>query len=316
MYQKPRRTMGGFAVDFEVVTEGLQFPEGPIAMADGSVVLVEIKRQTLTRVRPDGKQEIIAELGGGPNGAAVGPDGAVYVCNNGGFEWAQADGLTLPHGTPADYKTGSIQRVDLETGAVTTVYDACDGRPLRGPNDIVFDRSGGFWFTDLGKSDGDRMHMGHLLYARPDGSRIRRAREGMVTPNGVGLSPDEKTVYVAETHTSRVWAFSITGEGEIAAPPNLFTPGKVLGPLPGYQMLDSLAVEAGGKVCCATLVNGGITAFDPNGGFEHTPLPDPLITNICFGGPDMQTAWITASGTGKLLKCRWPRPGLRLNFNA
>ena len=77
-------------MDFELVTEGLEFPEGPIAMADGSVVLVEIKRQTLTRVRPDGRQEVIAELGGGPNGAAVGPDGAVYVCNNGGFAWAEA----------------------------------------------------------------------------------------------------------------------------------------------------------------------------------------------------------------------------------
>src|SRR5262245_7737303 len=100
-------------MDVEVVTEGLQFPEGPIAMADGSVVLVEIKRQTLTRVRPDGSTEVIAELGGGPNGAAVGPDGAVYVTNNGGFEWAEAGGLTTPHGTPADYRTGSIQRVDL-----------------------------------------------------------------------------------------------------------------------------------------------------------------------------------------------------------
>ena len=303
-------------MDFEVVTEGLRFPEGPIAMADGSVVLVEIQRQTLTRVRPDGRQEVIAELGGGPNGAASGPDGAVYVCNNGGFEWLEADGLTLPHGTAPDYKTGSIQRVDLKTGAVTTVYAECDGRPLRGPNDIVFDAAGGFWFSDLGKSDGDRMHMGHLLYAKPDGSLIKRAREGMVTPNGVGLSPDGRIVWVAETHTSRVWAFSITGEGEVAAPPNLFTPGKVLGPLPGYQMLDSLAVEADGKVCCATLVNGGITAFDPGGGVEHYAFPDPLITNICFGGADMRDAWITASGTGKLLKCRWPRPGLKLNFNA
>jgi gluconolactonase len=303
-------------MDVEVVTEGLQFPEGPIAMADGSVVLVEIKRQTLTRVRPDGGQEVIAELGGGPNGAAVGPDGAVYVCNNGGFEWMDVDGLTLPHGFPPEYKSGSIQRVDLKTGAVRTLYDSCDGRALRGPNDIVFDAAGGFWFTDLGKSDGDRMHMGHVLYARPDGSLIKRAREGMVTPNGIGLSPDGKTVWVAETHTSRVWAFSIIGEGEIAAPPNLFTPGRVLGPLPGYQMLDSLAVEADGKVCCATLVSGGVTAFDRDGGTEMHPFPDPLITNICFGGPDMRTAWITASGTGKLLKCRWPRPGLKLNFNA
>ena len=74
-------------MDFEVVTEGLQFPEGPIAMADGSVVLVEIRRQTPTRVLPDGRQQIIARLGGGPNGAAIGPDGAAYICNNGGFEW-------------------------------------------------------------------------------------------------------------------------------------------------------------------------------------------------------------------------------------
>jgi len=303
-------------MDFELVTEGLKFPEGPIAMADGSVVLVEIQRQTLTRVLPDGRQEVIAELGGGPNGAAVGPDGAVYVCNNGGFGWAEAGGLTLPHGVAADYKSGSIQRVDLATGAVSTVYDSCDGRPLRGPNDIVFDRSGGFWFTDLGKSDGDTMHIGHLLYARPDGSMIRRAREGMVTPNGVGLSPDEKTVWVAETHTSRVWAFDIVGPGEISAPANLFSAGKVLGPLPGYQLLDSLAVEAGGKVCCATLVTGAVTAFDPDGGIEQHKFPDPMITNICFGGADMRDAWVTASGTGKLYKCRWPRPGLKLNFNA
>jgi len=303
-------------MDIELVAEGLRFPEGPIAMADGSIVLVEIQRQTLTRVHPDGRTEVIADLGGGPNGAAVGPDGAVYVTNNGGFEWLETPDLTVPHGTAADYRTGSIQRVDLGSGAVTTVYSECDGRPLRGPNDLVFDRQGGFWFTDLGKSDGDRMHMGHLLYARPDGAMIRRVREGMVTPNGVGLSPDQKTVYVAETHTSRVWAFGITGEGEIAAPPDLWTPGKVLGPLPGYQMLDSLAVEASGTVCCATLVNGGITAFDPGGGFEHFAFPDPLITNICFGGADMRDAWITASGTGRLYKCRWPRPGLKLNFNA
>ena len=303
-------------MQIELVAEGLQFPEGPIAMADGSVVLVEIQRQTLTRVRPDGSQEIIAHVGGGPNGAAVGPDGAVYITNNGGFQWNVADGLTLPHGQPDDYVTGSIQRVDLKTGAVSTVYDACDGRALRGPNDIVFDAAGGFWFTDLGKSDGDRMHMGHLLYAKPDGSMIKRVREGMLTPNGVGLSPDQKMVWVCETHTSRVWGFEITGEGQIAQPPSMWTPGTVLGPLPGYQMLDSMAVEASGKVCCATLVNGGITAFDPAGGSEHFAFPDPLITNICFGGADMQDAWITASGTGKLYKCRWPRPGLKLNHNA
>ena len=71
---------------FEVVATGLQFPEGPVAMADGSVLIVEIRRQTVSRVTPDGKVAVVAKTGGGPNGLAIGPDGAVYICNNGGFE--------------------------------------------------------------------------------------------------------------------------------------------------------------------------------------------------------------------------------------
>ena len=67
------------------IADGLQFPEGPIAMPDGSVIVVEIARGTLTRVLLDGRKEVIADTGGGPNGAAIGPDGACYVCNNGGF---------------------------------------------------------------------------------------------------------------------------------------------------------------------------------------------------------------------------------------
>jgi gluconolactonase len=131
----------------------------------------------------------------------------------------------------------------------------------------------------------------------------------------VGLSPDEKVVYMADTNLGRLWAFDIAEPGALAEPPP-FQPGRVICNLPGFQLLDSLAVEAGGKVCVATIINGGITAFDPNGSTEHYPFPDILVTNICFGGPDMTTAWITASGTGKLYKAKWPRPGLKLNFNA
>ena len=80
------------------------------------------------------------------------------------------------------------------------------------------------------------------------------------------------------------------------------------------SLSDSLAVEANGNVCSATLLNGGITTFAPDGSFEHVALPDPLTTNICFGGADMRDAYITLSGTGKLVKARWPRPGLKLNF--
>jgi gluconolactonase len=302
-------------MEIELVASGLKFPEGPIAMADGSVILVEIQRQTLSRVAPDGTITVVAELGGGPNGAAIGPDGAAYVCNNGGFDWHQAGPFTIPGHKPANYAGGSIQRVDLATGRVTAVYTECDGQALKGPNDIVFDRTGGFWFSDLGKTTRDHKEYGALYYALPDGSKIVRARDQLLSPNGVGLSPDETVLYSAETLTGRLWAYDIAAPGTLApAPP--FQPARIIATLPGYQLVDSLAVEASGKICVATIINGGITAFDPDGTIEHFPFPDPIVTNICFGGPDLQTAWITASATGKLYRARWPRAGLKLNFNA
>ena len=156
----------------QLVTDGLQFPEGPIALVDGSVVLVEIRRGTLTRVNPDGRRSTIAELGGGPNGAAIGPDGAVYVCNNGGaWEWQPGE-ISMPAGPPPKYTTGSIQRVDLATGRFERIYEKFDGERLGGPNDIVFDRTGGFWFTDMGKSFARQRDHSCLFYARPDGSHL------------------------------------------------------------------------------------------------------------------------------------------------
>jgi gluconolactonase len=302
-------------MEFELVAEGFEFPEGPIAMADGSVILTEIKAQRLTRVRPDGSKETLVETGGGPNGAAIGPDGAIWITNNGGsFHWIEQDGLTIPGPTPPSHTGGMIQRFDLSTGELRTVYEACDGKRLVGPNDLVFDRDGGFWFTDHGCSTPEGRKFGALYYARTDGSHISRQRDHLVSPNGVGLSPDGRVVYVADTTLGRLWAFDVAEPGVLAAPPG-FAPGRVVCNLPGYQLLDSLAVEAGGKVCVATIINGGITAFDPDGSTEHFAFPDLICTNICFGGPDMQTAWITASATGKLFKARWPRPGLKLNFN-
>ena len=303
-------------MELELVAEDLQFPEGPVAMADGSVILTEIQGQVLTRIHPDGRKETVAQVPGGPNGAAIGPDGAIYVTNNGGsFQFIDMGGLNVPGPTPPSHTGGSIQRVDIATGAVTTLYTHCDGKALVGPNDLVFDRQGGFWFTDHGCSTPDGRKYGALYYALPDGSKITRWRDHFVSPNGVGLSPDEKTVYMADTMLGRLWSFDIADPGVLAEPAPL-VPGNVVCTLPGYQLLDSLAVEADGKVCVATIINGGITAFSPDGTTEHHAVPDVIVTNICFGGVDMRDAWITASGTGKLYKTRWPRPGLRLNFNA
>ena len=303
-------------MDIQLVTDGLRFPEGPIAMADGSVIVTEIAGGVLTRVSPDGTKSLVADCGGGPNGAAIGPDGAIWVTNNGGsFTWLKQNGLTIPGATPPSHTGGSLQRVDLATGNVETIYEACDGRRLAGPNDLVFDKQGGVWFTDHGCGTPDGRKHGALYYAKTDGSKIVRARDHLISPNGVGLSPDEMVVYMADTQLGRLWAFDVAAPGELA-PPAGFAPGRVVCNLPGFQLLDSLAIEAGGKVCVATIINGGVTAFDPAGGTEHFAFPDMVTTNICFGGPDMRDAWVTGSSTGKLYKCRWPRPGLRLNFNA
>lgn len=299
--------------DFEIIAEGLHFPEGPIAMPDGSVILVEIARGTLTRVW-NGRNEVIAHLGGGPNGAAFGPDGAIYVCNNGGFTWHQG-AILVPVGTPGDYTTGRIERVDVATGTFERVYDAVAGERLSGPNDIVFEKSGAFWFTDLGKTHARAKEKGGVYYARPDGSSIKEVLYGSIGGmNGIGLSPDEQVVYAAETETARLWALDVVGPGETAPRAPGFLARHVAG-MSQHCYFDSLAVQADGAVCVATIVNGGITTISPSGASTHTPFPDPIVTNICFGGDDMCDAYITLSGTGKLIKMRWPAPGLRLSFN-
>lgn len=297
---------------FETIAAGLQFPEGPIPMPDGSVILVEIQRKTLTRVW-NGRTEIIAEIGGGPNGAALGPDGAVYVTNNGGFEYHEIAGLNIPGNTPPDYTTGRIERVDLATGKVERLYDKVGEHRLSGPNDLVFDRSGGIWFTDLGKNYPRSKDRGGLYYCKLDGSLIKEAAYGFVGLNGVGLSPDEKTVYAAETETGKLWGFDIVGVGEVAKAP-LGPPGRCVAVPASHVFYDSLAVQANGDVCVATILNGGVTTITPAGATSHTPFPDPIVTNIAFGGADMRDAYITLSGTSRLIKARWPEPGLKLNF--
>lgn len=304
-----------------VVAEGLRFPEGPIAMDDGSVLLVEIERRTLSRVQPDGKVDVVADCGGGPNGAAIGPDGAVYICNNGGFSWRHVDGMLLPGVQPDDYAGGSIQRVDLDSGEVTTLYTECDGWPLKGPNDIVFDATGGFYFTDLGKGRERDFDRGGIYYALPDGSSVRTVARPLITPNGVGLSPDEDRLYYAETMTGRVRFWDLDSAGVIkAAGPQLASsagaPSSLLGVVPGDGRVDSMAVDSEGNVCVATLGTGAITAFSPDGGLRAVvAVPgDPMVTNICFGGPELRTAFITASAFGTLVAHEWHCPGLPLNF--
>jgi gluconolactonase len=297
------------------ITDGLGFPEGPVAMPDGSVIVVELMGGCVTRVKPDGTKETVATPGGSPNGAAIGPDGALYICNSGGWDFHELMGMQIPATElPAHHSGGRIERIDLDSGDVKVLYTECEGHPLIGPNDLVFDARGGMWFTDHARREGRVQHLGAIYYAQPDGSSIREVIFPSESPNGIGLSPDGTRLYAAETHTGRVYAWDVTGPGEVATNAAGAT-GALLCGLPGMQLFDSLGVDGDGNVVVATLVTGALTVIAPDGEvLDQVLTGDPMTTNVCWGGADMKTAYVTCSGTGRLISMPWPRPGLTLNF--
>lgn len=289
------------AASLEIIAEGLAFPEGPVVMADGSVIVVELAAGRITRCW-NGHTETICEPGGGPNGAAIGPDGALYVCNSGGLDLEQFCNAT---GSGAE---GRVERIDLGTGRIERVYETCGDIPLSAPNDLVFASDGSLWFTDLGKRYGRISEASGLFHGRPDGSAITCIHHGAISYNGVGLSPDGRTVYVADTFQARVYAFDATVDS--------CQQPRMIATVPGQVGLDSLAIAASGTICVATLHQGGISAVSPEGQVTKPfESEDPYVTNIAFGGDGMRDAFITLSHSGKLVRTRWAEPGLRLPFN-
>lgn len=285
------------------VTTGLLFPEGPIACDDGSVLISEMEAAALTHVAPDGALRRI-DCGGGPNGAAFGPDGAVYVANNGGLSFATTDGVRGPTGGAPDnpHGHGFLQRVDPATGVAETVFTHVGDERLGCLNDIVFDDTGCCYFVDTMGSG--------LVYADPLGGSISYLERDLALPNGMGLSPDGTQLYVTETYTGNVFVWDVVRPGELANKRALFRDADGHG-------WDGLAIDGAGNVCAANLKASGISVITPDGDEVarfRTPEYDPFVTNVCFGGPSGDTAYICSAGRGILYSVQWPWGGLRLNF--
>ncbi len=277
--------------------------------ADGSLYITEIGAGQLRKIDADGQSSVFAKPGGGPNGAARGPDGALYVTNNGGFSWHNG----LPVGPAADYETGRIERID-QTGAVQRLYTECDGTRLSAPNDLVFDAEGNFYFTDPIQRDPavreplnrPTSRPGQVYYASPDGSFIRRVAGPLQHPNGIGISPDGTTLLVAETFAAAVCAFPILGPGQLGQ-------RRPFGSLPQGYHPDGFCLDEDGYALVCGVLGGGIVVFDPNGKqAEVLACEDRAVTNVAFGGPEYTTLYITESGLGRVVTRPWRRRGLVL----
>jgi gluconolactonase len=347
--------------DFTVVASELQYPESPIWLSDGSLLVVEIKAKTLLRFRQKSDGSFRADdpiklsdptgtLDSGPNGAAIGRDGCVYIANDGGKKFLELRiegkgkswNLNVAEDAPSSaYRGGYIQRVNLDTKEVEiwcapdSVKPADEKSPapkLSSPDDIVFDSTGGFWFTDWGNKTGRSREITGIYYV-PQGSRTPEERiPGRSAPNGIGLSPAGDRLYVSETYNRWVvfWELELARPGELkerSPKPPTPTPNILSGQLHKASILDSLRLDEEGNVYVATMlpegenpiVPGGITVLSPKGetlDYIELPaeFPEPLPSSLCFGGPDRRTAFITCAGTGRILSCRMRIPGLRAAF--
>jgi len=292
-----------------VIATGLEFPEGPVCERDGSVYVVEIGGGRVRKIAPDGTLSVFAQPGGGPNGAARGPDGALYVTNNGGFSWSDR----LPVGPALDYETGRIERIDTD-GNVQRLYTTCDDVRLSAPNDLVFDAEGNFYFTDPIHRDpavresfnAPTKRQGSVYYAAPDGKHIRRVAAPLQHPNGIGLTPDGKTLLIAETFGASLCAFPILEPGVLGE-------RKPFAALPAGHYPDGFCLDEEGYVLVCGVLGGGIVVFDPNGRLtDRIACEDRAVTNVAFGGPHHSTLYITESGLGRVVVREWSRRGLML----
>ena len=299
----------------KILAHGLGFPEGPVAMPDGSVILTEIRNGRCSRVTADGKVIVVlrhrrrAERAGDRSRRRVLPlqQRRQPLCR-GHLDGAGAASRLQARLYPAARRTD--RRGDARSTSSATATSSAR------PTTSCSTPQGGFYFTDLGKRYARHRDHGGVYYALPDGSKITCLAYPMLSPNGCGLSPDGRILYVADTESARLWAFDIVGPGAIAKPAG-HAPhsGRVIGGAPGPARFDSLAVLHNGNIAVATLTTGKITEFAPSGTVvREVAMPDIYPTNICFGGSDMRTAYITLSDKGQLGTMRWPEPGLRLNF--
>ncbi len=259
----------------EVVRDGFEGTEGPVALPDGDLLFVENRASRVTRVALDGSVSAFVTYPGGVNALAFDPHGELVAV------------LTAQPGIAVIYPADKAR----------TLVDRVDGKPLNRPNDLVIDRKGGVYFTDPGgyPKPGQPRPPTAVYYLDPRGKLLRLA-DDIELPNGIQLSPDEKTLYVANTQGEYVLAFQVAADGSVHGRRNFAH-------LAGFQQTprgpssgaDGLAVDSAGRLYVATTI--GVQVFDSGGAALGTLVLPKQPQNLAFAGEHKQVLFVVGGGS-------------------
>lgn len=264
------------------------FTEGPTVDREGNVYFTDIINQRIMKLSTDGVLSTYREKSNVANGLLIDPQGRLIACEGAAFE---RPGVKLA-GTPR------VTRTDLKTGKVEVLADSYEGKPLIGPNDVTIDGRGRLYFTELNGAAVYRIDAPGKL------ARILAAPE-IQRPNGIQISPDDRTLYLIEANQAQggarlIRSYDLQPDGTVR---NMrvhynFSPGR---------SADGMSIDAQGNLYASAGLNqlrgtsetldtkAGVYVISPQGTLlKFIPITEDLITNNAFGGPDMKTLYVTA----------------------
>jgi len=265
----------------EVIKSGFTGTEGPIGMPDGSFLFTETQANRITRIDKDNNLSTFLENTNGSNGLAFDSKGRLISVQT----------------TPGKALIGVI----YPKGQEATLSDNFDGKPYGRPNDLVVDKKGGVYFSEPGPNATPGQPavappLSPAVYYVPPGGKSLRIAEGITRPNGIQLSPDEKTLYVNDTAGEYLLAFDIKPDGTVGNRRN-FAKYPTVNKTPAGAFnsgADGLAIDNDGRVYCVSI--GGVHVFSPKSELLGTIPLSLQGQNLAFAGADKKTLYIVGRG--------------------